>query len=782
MPRSTGIRPYRLAAGVFGVLLLGLAGRAQEAAKPAAPPADNGVIPVQVPPSPGPEQPAPPTTTPTPTPTTEPTAAAGGGAGGGGGAPSLGAQPTPRAAATGSGTASVGQGEALTRPTGDVGELLARSESSTGVQVQFRSPIVTDPRIRGYQDGQIFTFLDGGYYTPARRDLDTIVSKIDPTAIRDVIVFKGPFTTRYGPGLAFLDVETQDPRRYQDGWEGHGSTSLLYKTNGNQWKGRQAFWGGAEDFGFRIGYDLAAGNDYETGADVRMPSSYNTQNLDFAFAFWLCDDSYLMIKGIRADQQNVELPGQVFDITRLICDGYSVRYVLMNQDYFDRLTAEGWYNYTRLQGNDLNPAKRVQIPQLNETFINNNGMVQAGLGLTGFTQADVISSGLRQYFTWGKEKCPQLFAGVDLRYLSQALNEFDTATGFTSGNYPIPRSHWADPGLFLEAVVPVNKCLLLRGGFRVDWVDTNIDNYPTQVTPAVQQAFPPGADYSRDFHLLSGYVSGEYKANDNLTGLASFGIGQRAPTLTELYAFAPLIAVLQNGLNSTQGNPGLLPEQVWQLDLGAKADYERFRAGLHGFCAWIHDYITYEAMGTVVGQSPITGITVRFVNTDRAIIAGTELYGEYDVTCYLTPFTTLTYVGGLDLTRDARGINSGVGPGSGPEEPLPGFPPLEARVGLRLHQAKKQPDWAVEVSARIVSHQDRIAQSLDEVATPGFTVWDFRSYWQVTKALLLTMGVENFGNKNYQEHLDLRTGTGAFGRFGVFQPGTNFYFGAQVQY
>jgi outer membrane receptor protein involved in Fe transport len=110
-------------------------------------------------------------------------------------------------------------------------------------------------------------------------------------------------------------------------------------------------------------------------------------------------------------------------------------------------------------------------------------------------------------------------------------------------------------------------------------------------------------------------------------------------------------------------------------------------------------------------------------------------------------------------------------------EPLPQIPPLESRIGFRVHQPGKAPRWAVEISARIVAAQDRVAESLAEVATPGFTVYDLRGYWQVNKDFLLTAGVENFTDKTYLEHLDLRTPGLPF-----FQPGINFYFGAKLNY
>ena len=228
------------------------------------------------------------------------------------------------------------------------------------------------------------------------------------------------------------------------------------------------------------------------------------------------------------------------------------------------------------------------------------------------------------------------------------------------------------------------------------------------------------------------------------------------------------------------------------MDFGLRADYGRLRAGANGFYAWIHKYITLEATDTTGALLPNNGLDVHFVNTDQATLAGGELYGEFDLSDYITPFATMSYVEGRDQTRDHRGFRlprrplpgqtfiPGLGALGSPQEPLPGIPPLEARIGFRVHEASRNPRWGVEFTARIVDEQDRFAESLAEVGTPGFTIYDVRSYWQANQTLLLTAGVENMGDKNYREHLDLRTGV-PLGP-GVLQPGVNFYFGAQLTY
>jgi len=78
----------------------------------------------------------------------------------------------------------------------------------------------------------------------------------------------------------------------------------------------------------------------------------------------------------------------------------------------------------------------------------------------------------------------------------------------------------------------------------------------------------------------------------------------------------------------------------------------------------------------------------------------------------------------------------------------------------------------------MVDRQDRVATSLLETPTPGFTVWDLRSYWRATQRWLLIAGVENLADRNYREHLDFRSRSG----IQMHQPGISFYFGGKATY
>lgn len=685
------------------------------------------------------------------------------------------------------------QAEAKLRATTDTGNFLSKANGMLNVQTQARTPVNNDIRVRGDRIGQITP--NGSYWVPARYDLDTMLSKIDSRNVREVTVVKGPYSVRYGPGFNFVDVELLGSPRYEDGFHGEGSTSIEYKTNGEQWYGRQSLWGGAEDWGYRFSYGHRTGNDYTTGAGTDIPASYNSRNLDASIGFDLADDSRIEFNYMRLDQTHMEFPGLVFDINFLVTDAFELTYVRENQPEYDLWQFETWYNRTRFAGDTFSPAKNRQIPTLaanlypydgsgstlmiDPTIINDLNPANPKLGKgTAITDVDQLSSGFSSLMTWGRNGESQLTAGVDFRYVAQSLNDIENQRPPTSSNFPIPPSYAANPGVLVDWIEPLGNDVVIRAGARADWVQTDAKNYlPTLAVPMTESLAVD--TLGRNFALWSAFVNGDYALDDDWTIVAGAGYSQRPPTLTELYANGSFIGVLQTGLTAVTGDPNLQPEQRAQLDLGLQADLDRFRGSANVFYAWVHDYVTFDARSiptSLLGQKIYR---VAFMNTDLATLGGYELYGEYDVTSYVTGFATLNYVEGRDHSRNAPSRYRAVGYRSDvnrPEEPLPGISPLQARLGVRFHEAVSDPPWGVELSARMVNQQSRIAASLGEQETAGFTVVNLRSYWRPREKLLLIAGVENLLDRYYREHLDYRSG------LGVFQPGINFYFSTELSY
>ena len=732
--------------------------------------------------------------------------------------------------------------------TNDVGQVLNQSSTSTGIQSQQRNGLVSDPRIRGLRSSQYALFGDSGYYTPVRLDLDTPITRFDAGTVRDVIVVKGPYSVLYGPGLGFLDVETLDSPRFQDGFETHGRTSLNYQTNGQRWNGLQSVWGGDGNWGFRLTYNGQTAADYRAGDGQSIASSYLSQNINFGLGFSLTENSTIELKGQRTFQQNIASPGLYFDVGQLNTEAYSLRYTLRNQGIFDRLVLDTWYNNTTGTGNTSSGSKQAFDQQLlavsfNPTAFNQSAYANGTGSIYSISQAvanangtgplnlfrdhstsdfATTSLGYRLFGEWEEKGSWRVTTGTDLRVLGQGLQEniqFDQISGhnlntgalilpgqsvpFTQ-QQGIPNSNSNNPGLFAEGEFHATDWWTIRGGGRVDWVNStshnrlitgNIDLYGPpglanpnrfQVDPIQFSSDPSDTNLDRNYFLMAGYLQNAIKLNDNLTGTFAVGHSERAPTMTELYSTGAFIGALQQGTSRLIGDPNLRPEKLTQLDVGLQADYGWYKGGISAFYGWVQDYITYDQ---IKGGPGLTQVV--YTNTNLATLAGTEMFSQVDLTNWLTAFATMTYVQGIDQTHvdnrraadiaSSRRYDPATGQFAASTEPLPQMPPLETRLGFRIHDTAPQRRWQVELSARIVNGQNEVARSLGELPTPGFTVYNIRTYWQARENLLLTAGVENVGNKTYREALDPISGN-ILGVNPFLRPGTNFYFGVQLSY
>lgn len=643
--------------------------------------------------------------------------------------------------------------------TSDVNDLIANSDQSTDIVVHARSQISNDPHIRGYRQSQIRSFADGAFWYPIRPDFDTPLSRIDSSIISDAVVLKGPYSVRYGSGFSVIDVALNPTPRYESGREWGGRTALTYETNGAQTIGRQSIWGGDADHGYRFSYGHRTGADYQTGDGIDMAGSYNSRDIDLALGYDLGEGHSLDFGFQRLDQTDVELPGQYFDIDFLVSNSFTLRYAHEESCWYDRLTIDSWWNRSRFNGNADNNTKPGVVANFGpNSFLADNGNI-----------GEVRSTGARTAVTWGEAESGQFSVGGDFTFVDQEFFETADGTGPSGndylGEFGLPRSQISTPGIFADFSRPVNEYLTLNGGGRIDW--TNINAINSQVFDVA--TYFAGRDPEKTYTLLSGYLNGQVDLTDALTFSAGFGYGERPPTPTDLY-IKTFLEVLQPGaIGDFRGSlvgttPDFLDkEQAKQFDLGLNYENDWFRGGIHGFYSWINDYVTYR------------GSFLQFdtANTN-ATLAGGELTGEIDLTCRLSAFGKLGYVEGRDLILD---------------EPLWGIPPLDSRVGIRfVSDADSDTDWGFEVSARIVDNQDRVARSMfgtspfTELATPGFTTFDARGYVKLTSTTQLLAGVENFGDKNYQEHLDVRSDLSKGTTNGVFRPGYSIYVGLESTY
>ena len=660
--------------------------------------------------------------------------------------------------------------EATGRKTADVGDLLMRSKSAHGVNVQKRTPIISDTRVRGQRVGQVLA--SGSYWAPARMDLDTMMSKIDSRLIDNAILIKGPYAVRYGPGFRFVDLQLLHSPRNTDGM--HGMTSVNYNHNGEQLYGRQALWGGGEDYGLYMSYGYKTGNDYETGSGRPIPASYQAGDLFLAAGYDLSPTESIEFNYLRLDQDDTELAGLVFDLNFLDTDGYEVVYTNTAPGFADRFTSEVWYNRTVFEGDTRKPGKATQIPTLGSDLESPSGF--DGFGIT---DGDALSGGYRmeanyiRFNAWGGEK--QISVGTDLIWLNQELNDIEPLAPAASNNFPVPRSYSIDVGLYVQQIEQWAPRFSVTSGARVDVMVADAEDLVPGVPLPISDL--KESQLQRDYLMGAMHLTGSYELQPDWNLDLGVGASQRPPTLTELYADNSFIGSLQRGLTFLEGDPQLKTEKMLQLDLGTRYDGEILNLGLFGYQSWVHDFITYDLI-TPAGAIEGFPQGAAFVNTDLATLTGFEAYGQYQFTPMLSFFGNVSFLEGRDLSRNSPArqytgsFRSAVDLA---KEPLPGIAPLESRLGILIQDPSPERRWGLEFLARIVEEQDQVATSLEEINTPGFTTYDIRGYLRVNR-WLLTSGVQNLTDEFYREHVDYRTG------LGVFRPGISYYTGIQVEY
>lgn len=652
--------------------------------------------------------------------------------------------------------------DASLRAATDAGNHVGKNPAAPPVWTQQRNPVVTDSRISGSRVGRVAG--SGSHWVPARIDLDTMLNKFDSRTLGDVTVIPGPYTVRHGPDFQYFQVDMLPSPRADELHVG-GSTGLEFKSNGEQWMGRQTIFGANTDWGYRLGYTHRTGNDYRTGGDnpEEIAASFNSRAFDLALGKDLSHDQHLEFHLLRLDQTNVELPGQAFDIDSLVTNGFEAEYLVEDSHVFDQSSFSVWYNDTKFSGSAQGSGKRRVIQYLD------------ALSYVGFTNVRGMSTGYRYEGLLEVGELGAWSVGTDFRFLRQQLNEFSQGQNGVNafqGNSPVPRSVSINPGLFSQYALGSLESVRLTIGGRLDLVATEVTDDAAKLNNVTLSNVPIStalgtSDLDQDFILGSLFVTGERQLNDLTVGFAGAGFAMRPPTLTELYAAQSFLFLLQNGLNAVTGDPRLAPEKLWQLDIGLRVQTDRARGSARAFHAWINDYITFENAGVTIDQGAVQQVDLHYINTRLATLAGIEFQGEYDVTDMLTGFSTVAYVQGANRT-----------PTGGGHEALPMIPPLTSRLGGRFHQAAADPKWGIELSAQVVAAQDRVASSLLENQTPGYTTYDARAFWEPTASTTVFAGIENFTDKAYRTHFDFKAQNGRQ----ILQPGASFYLGAETRY
>jgi hypothetical protein len=704
----------------------------------------------------------------------------------------------------------------------------ALSQTTLSVQQQRRGQVTSNPLVRGFKFQQIYGQLDGQYFLPIRTDLATVTTLIDPGIVQDVIIIDGPYSVKYGPGFAFLDmVTTPTPRNQPTQYR----TSGGYQMNGTGFYGRETVSGGGSNYGYRFSYGHRNGNDYEIGGpggghpplltnSDHVPSHYNIGDFLADVGYDVAPDSRFEVTYRRVDQNHTAVPGQFFDIASQQTNSVNLRFIDTDPTRrYSQFLAQTWFSQYSMTGNTFNSTKQPTVTAIEQSvtdstnFLLGSPFVQNS-AFTGSTVGTVLSSGGRLATTYGELDDLSLTTGLDARVIQQRIGEFYTVNPLLNGppapsslvsNVPgvnifetgLPQSLMVNPGAFAEMTLPWTSYFTSRIGARGDYVHTN-DLGSTLGSPAAPATnLPPEIPHTslaKDDGLWAAYMSNTLQIDRNWSGNFSFGQAQRAPSLIDRYADRLFLGIMQSGYSRVIGDPNLSKERNWQIDLALNAKYDLWRGNIRGFQSWVNNYITYSALpvqvggvfgpgvppgsthfpGVVNNADPTSSRLLFAVNTNLATLSGFETYHEFGtVDNWIKPFAAVNYIYGVDQQI---------------HQALPMIPPLQSRLGFNFQGAGGNSPWGCTVYARCVAHQDRAGILRNfvpgaplvqiEERTPGFTTTHIQGYWNPRGTrFTLFAGIDNVFNRLYIEHLSLRTNPVI-----VYSPGFSPYMNMEWTY
>jgi outer membrane receptor protein involved in Fe transport len=670
-----------------------------------------------------------------------------------------------------------------------VGELLRQVP---GVNARRTSALNLDPRVRGYNSAQLNATANGMNQLKTRVDIDSLFSQIDPGILDNISVIDGPYTSLYGPGFAFLAADLIAPRRFSQP-ETHLSTNFVYGSNAQTLYSRDNVVSGSNDWGVILSYGLRNGNDYLTGGGSEsflVPSSYQEWNGFLSTSYDLNKVSRIEFDYIRNDMNNVELPGVVYDINSSVNNQFNLRYIIQeDRDGPRQFVLQSWCDQTNYNGNASRPSKQDSLYQ---SFFTLPAYFDDPVNTIG--RGSLQTLGIRGLRTFGDADSPQWTIGADWRRYHQRYDERNIDPQgniiFDGNVFGIPSSQMDDIGTLTDLSVPLSDSVTVTVGGRVDYCKAwlNVDDpVITEIDNPDAWFYQPG--FSQPSQCLGmAYIMGKIKLSEEYTLKAGTAFAMRMPDLAELYSDEPYVPLVRFGNSYVDGFSVLQPEKNIQLDLGVNYQSKRVAYGVRGFFATIYDYILpvpayidptppdFIVAPKVLGRNfryfppdwrtdlntpnencDLCQAGYQYVNLDLATLLGGDLYGEVKLNDWLSVYGNMSYVRGtnespvcFDASKDSPFSIDGHIIHLGGTDGLPGIYPLNGTIGVRIFQSVED-RWRLDFSARMTRKQDHVAETLDEIAAPGFTIFNLRGYYRVSKNVRLDMEIQNLFNRYYIE-------------------------------
>ena len=648
----------------------------------------------------------------------------------------------------------------------DSGQLLRNLD---GVDAVRRGPLGLDPVVRGLRETEIGTYLDGSRLFPAGpARMDSPLTHLDPSAVQDIEVVKGPYALTWGAGnLSAIRVQSASlPVPGDERFRGSVSTGYDSNIEASEVSGRLS--GRRNSISFSAHGAWREGSDYEPGGDFSdlIPGDFRSSEGRGKIGFDVGDSSLLTLSGGYQDQGPVDYPGRI-----LAADFFYSRNLSAE---FETIRTEGTLRNVEISGyvNDVSHG-------MNNLGKPTRNAVAMGARTPPFALDIRVDSDIQ---VWGGRAAVDLLSGPWTIRLGGDVYSANRNANRTIGrlaaeplmmamppvgavlfdNQLWPDATITDVGFYGRLGRTLDSGTRLSGTLRVDQVSADAGDPDAEFLEFLSRV-----DGSRDLDgsetNVSAAVTAGFPLNSDWELSVGLGSAVRTADATERYS-DHLPATKAQTAAEFMGNPDLDPERSTQADLWLHGTYPGVAYHFNVFARQMTDYITF-ARTDEDKRLPLPifpPVVYRYTNGD-ATFAG----GEASVTLALTEVLTgelgVAYLWGeQNLFPDASGAEV--------QEPAFGVAPFTGRVNLRYEELGGR--FFVEGSADLIAGQDRVAESLLELETDSYATVDLRAGVAPLRGINLRVGVDNLFDEGYVNHLNSKN---PFTGQQILEPGRIFY-------
>ncbi|NOQ91844.1 MAG: TonB-dependent receptor [Flavobacteriaceae bacterium] len=611
-----------------------------------------------------------------------------------------------------------------------------------GFGIQKRGAYASEPVFRAFKYEQLNVQYDGGMkiLNACPNRMDPITTHVIPEEIEKIEIIRGPFTVRFGQNFGgIINMVSKSGHNQKEGFS--GNIEAGYETNGNNLTTRGTLVYKQDKFDLELNGSYRDYGDYTDGNGTEVPSSFKTTDYSVKLGYNPDDNQRFRFTWRQSFGRDIKHAGLMMD------SPYDDSY-LAGLDYkitdisnlIDAIVFKGFYSHVdHLMTNEDRPSFKM-------TGASSNVFVTTFGGKTEF----ILKPSDRL----------NIFTGLDANFIARDGDRIRTVKIMNGNPLPEPKimvdkiwqdSEVNDIGVFVEGKYKLFENTILTAGLRSDFISTSI-NDPEQDFFDLYEINGEIKDQSEV--NLSGNLSLAYKVNKTELQFA-FGRGMRTASMIERY-----INHFNIGSDPYEyvGNPYLDPETNNQFEISVKQRFDQLEFGATVFYSFLEDYITAvvdESLPRKFMPTVEPVFAKRFINIDKAMQTGFEVYFNYHITSSLSFLSDLAYTYGENKDFD---------------EPLPQITPLTAHLGLNYDKEK----YWFNLKSRLVDNQDRISKTFKETETPGFATFDFSAGVKPMKGLTVGAAVLNIFDKAYYEHLNFSYKNSDIMSGRIYEPGRNF--------